>query len=416
MSLVGGRPQTPVKWATVTDYPGSYSIANPWQGQPLKTVPVLGYFLPGAASPPAAEEVNYMHWQTSTDVSALAQQSGTPDGLNWPKAITAFGSAQNASNQPVWVSAEGCWYIAGQALGGSVAAFNRFDGSAWAQDAIFTGGSNSYLMGIVGRPTDGALLGIGNFNGTVESVVVNPIANTTNAGQTCGVALVSSVATSGAWFNSLWVIWPGHSGTTPYYCATDAAVFTAATTWSPPGSFVSNALAHIISPTAILIFPEGTSVVSKYMRTTDGQNWAQVSMPALNSGESVRDATYDPVGGFYYMLTSTTSTTRVWQSPSGTASSWTVQSTFSHQGYGLKANGTELLAWIAYAGVYRGIMSVDGGVTWYLTSLLDATAPFAAGTASAFSLKCSGGQFMYCNNNKFAASGVAGSALTQLTL
>lgn len=438
--MSNGRPATPTQWATDTNFPGASTLLAPWQGQPLKVFPATPYYVPGTAQPPAAESLNFMFWQTSTDVAALSAQAGTPDGANWPTAMqswttatAAIGTFVSLLSAPVYNPGAALWYVWANATISSVSTYSLLqspDGLTWVKaldpnsSVPITSPDGSFeAVGVMNpRTSDGAFATVtGNGSDLIFTVLYPASGNASVISvYTPGeLPQISLAWASGAAFANGWTFWSGGQGAhAPFYLTGDGQPVTLVTSWSPPSGFVINNYAYIVAPTKIILFPSGSTVVSAYMVTTDGQSWAQVAMPTLVSGEAVIDATYDAVNGLYYMLTGTSTKCRVWQSTTATASSWVVVSPtvgsssgfIGHTGYALKANGTELMAIIHYAGgYYRGIISTNAAASWSFIPLADLTVP-----SSYYSLASNGYQFVYTNGLEFKPSGCAASALPLL--
>jgi hypothetical protein len=421
-------------WTGSGNYPGSATPSAPWQGQPLSVAPGVSYVIPNTKIP--AEVFNYVISSLAAQDTYLWQQSLKLDGINWrtyqswaSSLVPGSGTGVTSyavAGAPVWLAAFGVWAVPGLGTQASVNepvnAFVSADGFAWQNAGVIAPGvsTNATPGGFFGRSSDAVVCTVASVSGGWFAQLQNFQTNTSIHSTTLSGGNIPSLGSycwvSGTYFNSQFVFWDGGSSTNPpMFAATDTTDFAAATTWAPPSGFVINNLAYISSPAAVLLFPSGTSVVASYMRTSDGKNWATQAMPTLSAGESVVDATYDSAGNVYYFLSSTSSACRVWTSSTGLAGSWSVASTISHQGYALKANGPELLAWIKFVvgteTLYRAVQSTDGGVTWYYTSLSDTSAP-----TGYFALEANGSQFIYSNNGQFISSFLSGSNLSKQIL
>lgn len=375
-----------------------------------------------------ATVINTPTKSAADSIAYLRQRAGWLSSANFNRTLGAWTGTQVSGGvssmvmktPPVWDAAYARW-LAGffDSPGSSPLAevLQSEDGWTWypQQAGSNSAGGTDGCIGIIVRATDGVTVNFGHpsgyesriFTPATGSLSVNPVTWFTAPGAGHWI--------SGAFFNSLWVAWVGGSSSVSPHYSSDGLTWTAAATWSPPSGFTIHDRAHftgtVSSTTAAFIFPAGTSSVTKFMVSNDGQNWNPFSMPTLGAGESVVDACLDSLTGTIYLLTGTGSVSHLWSTPlAGSLTVWTAVATLNHQSFGMRANGRELLIWLqlgqyfsngsaSLQPLYRGIVTVDGGVTFRAVGASSTTVP-----GNFFALRSNGGQFLYINTTEYAPS------------
>lgn len=342
---------------------------------------------------------------------------------NWPHPVTAWSGTQVGGGSltleipPIYDATYARWLAPFVDGSSQCHVLQSFDGYQWTEFALDPTGSGTFACGgLLSRSTDGTILVVGAFTGSGNSIVI-----WTPAGISLGTPPSGSPG-AGHWYSggwspgaALWVMWKGGSTAAPWSSPT-GVTWTAAVTWAPPAGFTIHDRAHFIATvggsTLFALFPSGTSVVSQLMASLDGQNWAQYPMPAFTlSGEAVIDAAYDAFTGTIYLLSGNGTATHLWASH--VLGTWGLVSTIAHQCFALRANGRELVIWVALPGlgaggsgapIYKGRVSTNGGVSWQeMPGISSSVAP-----GNYFSLRASGSQFLYCNTSEYAASSFVG--------
>ena len=366
-------------------------------------------------------------FQSLADSVAYFRSRVNQCSANWPHPVTAWSGSQVGGGSlaletpPIWDSGYARWvapFVDGSSQCHILQSFDGYQWSEFGVDPTATGSSFA-CTGIISRPTDGALVIIGVFSGTVTGPADYLW---TSSGITAGAAPGGSPG-SGHWYSggwaaassNVWVVWQGGStATAPWYSAT-GLTWTTATTWAPPAGFTIHDRAHILVNSGAvffaILFPAGTSVVSQMMATLDGKIWATEPMPTFTlGGEQVIDATYDAFTNTIYLLSGNGSTSHLWSS--SVFGTWTLVYTLNRQTFALRANGRELLIWTSFAGagasggtLYGALVSTNGGTVWQ--------GPLMPRSSSApgnyFAIRSSGSQFMYCNTNEYATSSFVGA-------
>lgn len=379
-----------------------------------------------------ASVINAPTESLADSIAYLRQRAGWLSSSNWPHGLALWAGTQvdaglisfTLGTPPVWDSAYGRW-LGGFINGSSnTQILQSADGYSWVPLVALAGGSGNKTLGVAARSTDGlVLIFYIATGGTPMSAVFTPIGGSSSSstpGWMSDPGAGNWITAGWVSVSSVWACWQGGSSTVHPQWSPDGLTWTAATTWSPPSGFTIHTRAHVNTIYAgtqyLIIFPSGTTVVSACMLSTDGKNWASVAMPSLAAGESVIDATFDAFTGTLYLLTGTSSVTHLWSSPITTIS-WMLASTLNHQSFGMHANGREILVWAAvgsylsstgggYIPIYRGIVTLNGGVTW-------ATVPIAASynpPGNYFAIRGNGNQFLYINTTEYASSLSAGPA------
>ena len=386
-------------------------------------------------------QVNSGPHSNADSVAYLRQRLNADDGANWPAGVIPWsdarvlgGSKTYAQVPPVWDAGLARWIGAFSDGTNPYIAWSA-DGVTWVEQAKYTA-AGSQIVGL-GTNSAGGHLVLRIQTGGTATDAWDPVANAYTSYVPGVQALAPWAAPSAGtwvtalWYFSIWVGWGSGGGvvnSTPFTPTKPVfggppgggGIWSPPTTWAPPSGFVIHNLAHIFAPAPnqICIFPAGaagSATVSAFMFGINGTDYTPQAMPTLVTGESVIDACWDSFTGTLYLLTGTSSSSRVWSYQGTGIPVFTLVagSTLSHPSYALRCNGRELLRWMqygtsfngtSYVPVYRGVRSVDGAKTWQVTPLATTAAP-----GNGFALRANGQQFLYVNQSEFAASKMVGA-------
>lgn len=335
----------------------------------------------------------------STQSNARSLAGNFPLGLvGWP--FTASGT-------PAWDKANARWMM-GKTTDLVQASY---DGINWS---ALGGSLSANVNAIIVRPSDGLTSAIKSSNSTMASL--DPATDTWN--QFTGPGWDASGLPGGTWFaggGGLFVVWESRpSASERLYTATDAIHYSSDLAPFPANFAHTGSQKFLIisaqSATRLLLFTTKSNFTS-YVQTDDGVTFNTLAMPTLVSGEEVVGATYDAVAGLFIIMLSTASGSRVLSSPTGLAASWTVVSTRSTDpAQGLASisgpDGSVLATiFLTRGALWRGMISIDGGVTWRFANIT----PFVSAVGFFYAEAGGGGsRFLYADTLSFAASDVIG--------
>lgn len=329
------------------------------------------------------------------------------------------------------------WYVLANSYDGK--RFNigdQFSNPAYNRALLTAGVSNQSSLGTpayygtVASPVDGSILRI-FVDGNVGNVVTqhfDVLAGTVTQATTPSLISANTTKLSGTELvGNTWVIWYENynASNIPFYSTNNGATWTASSI-TPTAGFQINQ-ANIVNALNIILFPaEGTfgTAASKYFISSDGITWTGLAMPTLNAGEYVTGATYASFQNKYYLLTTTATVARLWQSSTALAGSWTVIYTTSYPARDLTCDGRQLVMLLEIGTcvvqsatpptvlsslpALRLAYSINGGLAWSLSE-----AGFDSLNADPrLRLQCGNGQFMFASSVGYSSSVALGPLST----
>lgn len=400
-------------WASTVNYPTGTGFA--WAGQPTKAPPGYTFFTPSVAFAPTATDLNSIFNQRDSWIQNLNTWTGALDGLNWGPlvAVSTIGAGTGSTLQ--WSAVVGQW-VAWEVITGTTFVYASPDGTTWAQ--LGAGGLSSTLTmpGGILSTASGLLIAFGYS--VVQTQTFVPASNNW-AAAAAGPAgfLAAVIGTTIRNFNG-GIVWaqayPTGGGAAKIAWSANNAATWATSASTLPANFgvcaVSLPLFAACGATLMCLFSQ-TPAATQYITSPDGQNWTAATLPVFLAGEAIVGADYDATNAVFYLVYSNTTTTRVFASSTGLTGSWGVVATIGHPasvpgtasgGFGaFAANGGELALLLKVAGIWRVMLSTNGGTTWGF-----ARSPPLVGTGW---LEATAGVFVYQDSTSYALTLQAGA-------
>jgi hypothetical protein len=402
------NPLTPVVvWASLPATPALFpgGADARWVGLATMAQPAYTYscFQPSPGFAPTAMEMNWILNQRDAWIAGLTAWTQCADGQNWgPLALlTTTAGGGLPSSGVSWCAPYGCW-LSGKNVGGTNwQTYQSFDGVNWTT----FGPSPASNVGPTSYVTDpaGDLMALLAAGGAVQlyTAIYNAGTNTWNA--VAGPVGATAVGTGAFWFKTGFVL---HNTRGAVSTALVSFSSNLGTTWTNtasvlPVGFGENAtylplLTAVGTATCLLFAPNATD--ADYLLSNDGQTWTSQALPQI--GSTVVGAGCDQTNGVFYHMISTGGVAALFSSTSGAVGTWSEVRTFTVSVQGFAANGGELTTMFKVNGVWRMMLSTDGGVTWGFARM---NASAAGGTVVA-----AGNGFIYYDATNYALSHQAG--------